>query len=141
MYVDSWVLTQWAIPEGIFGRLSAMLIHDLSVANPRQIDLCVPLGWKSPLPRTYEVRPFVLPPELRNSGVMTVYPSPPDIVPIAVYNPAVAPVQMLADEGEYAEYQQDAYWSYRSSPKWDERAFQEAAERYQLKMPEHLFWL
>jgi hypothetical protein len=139
VFVDGLVLTQWAIPEGIIGRLSALIFHGSSVANPKQVDVCVPPGWKSPLPRTFGVRPFVLLPELREYGVMTVYPSPPETVPIAMYTPAVALAQTLADEDEYEEYKQDAFWMYRHFLKGDERALQEAAERYQITLPEDTY--
>jgi hypothetical protein len=132
VFVDGLVLTQWAVPEGIIGRLSALIFHGSSVANPMQVDVCVPPGWKSHLPRTFGVRPFVLPPALREYGAMTVYPSPPETVPIAMYTPAVALAQTLADEEEYEEYKQDAFWMYRHFLKGDERAPQEAAERYQI---------
>lgn len=134
-FVDGLVFTQWAVPEGIIGRLSAISFHDLTVAFPMWTDVCVPPGWKSPLPRNFALRPFVLPPELRDYGVMTVYPSLPGDVPITIYSPAVALVQMLADEGEYEEYKQDALWMYRHFYKKDERELQEAAARYQIAVP------
>jgi hypothetical protein len=135
-FVDGLVLTHWAAPEGIIGRLSALVFHELTVALPIWIDVYVPPGWKSPLPRNFGLRPFVLPPELRDYGVMTVYPSPPETVPIAMYSPAVALVQMLADEEGYEEFKQEALWMYRHFYEKDERELQEAAERYQITVPE-----
>lgn len=138
-FVDGLVLIQWAIPEGIIGRLSALIFYGSSIANPMQVDVCVPSGWKPHLPRTFEVRSFVLPPELREYGVITVYPSPQETVPIAMYTPAVALAQTLADEEEYEMYKQDAFWMHHHFLKGDERALQEAAERYKITLPEDTY--
>ena len=132
-YFDGRVLLQWAIPGGILAARTALIYHELSLAVPREADVCVPDNWSGQVPPGFRVHALRLSPELRDYGVMTVYPDPPGTVPVAIYSPAVAVVQTLADEYYYQEIQEESLWMYRQ--RYPEADLQEALRRYQIVLP------
>ena len=133
-FVDGLVLVQWAVPTGIIGKVSALVQHEISVALAHTIDLCVPADWQGTFPADLGIRPFVLEPDLREYGVVTVYPTPPGTVPITMYAPAVALAQAWADPTISEETKEDGLLMYQAFLE-DARALQEAFDRYGLRMP------
>lgn len=134
IYVDGIVQMQWAVPEGIFGRTTALIYHHLTVAQPYIWDICVPAEWSGALPSGVNIQLFTLPPSLHHYGVTTIYPRLPGGVPVAIYSPAVAVMQVLLDENADPRVQKECVWMYRGF-RGDEEALQEAAARYQVSLP------
>lgn len=134
-YVDGLVLAAWAVPGGIVGKRSALVFHGLTVALPKMVDMSLPPDWQGTLPADIGIRPFVVPAELRNYGVMTVYPTPPGSVPIKMYAPAVALVQVWADPTIPEEGKLDGLMMYRVFREDGEPLLQEAQERYGVTLP------
>ena len=131
--VDGRVLLQWAIPGGILAARTALIYHELSLALPREADVCVPPGWAGLVPSGFRVHVLWLPPDLRSFGVLTVYPDPPGTVPVALYSPAVAVAQTLADDYYAAEIQEECLWMYRQ--RYPEAELEAALRRYQVALP------
>jgi hypothetical protein len=134
-YVDGPVLAQWAVPGGIIGARSALVFYGLTVALPKQIDVCLPPNWSGTLPLELGIRPLLVPASLRDYGVITVYPSPPETVPVQMYSPEVALAQTWADPTVPEEDKLDALVMYRTDPAYNERLLQEASERYGVTLP------
>ena len=132
-YLDGRVLLQWTFPDGILAARTALIYHELSLALPREADVCVPAEWSGEVPPGFRVHLLRLPPDLREYGVMTVYPTPPGTVPVAMYSPAVAVAQTLADDYYYQEIQEECLWMYRQ--RYPEADLQEALRRYQVELP------
>jgi hypothetical protein len=132
--VDGLVLAQWAVPEGIIGKLSALVFHELSVALPKVVDISLPHGWTGTLPLELGIRPFAVPTALRGYGVMTGYPTPPGTVPVQIYSPTVALAQVWADPVLSEETKLDGLMMYRAFQD-EENRLQEAFERYGLSVP------
>lgn len=130
-FFDGLILVQWAIPDAIIGKVSAMVFHGLSVANPMVVDVCLPEDWRGTLPDDLGIRPFHLPAEVREYGVEVGYPSPPGDIPVKVYAPAVALTQVLADPRIPAETKQDCQYMYAAFGG-DAGALQEAQQRYSI---------
>lgn len=138
-FFDSLVLVQWAIPEGIIAGRTALNEHRLTVSLPKEVDVCVPPGWKArSLSHGFQVHQVILPPELRTYGVMTLIPERPGTVAVALYTPAVAAVQTYADPYYDTETRYDGIWMYRQLVG-DEAALQEAAQRYQVELPSTVY--
>lgn len=116
LYIDTLVLIQWRLPQGVFGGRTALVFHELSVVWPKEIDVCVPdelVEWvRAEMPRDLGVLPFTLPDALRTYGVTQVYPSQPGDVPVAMYSPAVAVAQTLAEPYYTEEVQEDCVDTY-----------------------------
>lgn len=133
VYIDMLVLVQWQIPEGIFGGRTALIFHDLSVVWPAQFDVCVPANRleqsRAGVPQEFAVRPFTLPEDLRTYGVTQVYPAQPGDVAVAMYAPAVAVAQTLADPYYMEETREDCVNTYIQDHGLD-TALREAVERY-----------
>lgn len=133
LYIDALVLIQWRLPDGIFGGRTALVFHDLTVALPKEFDVCVPEALRDRMrtlvPQDLAVRPFTLPDTLRTYGVMQVYPSQPGDVPVAMYRPAVAVAQTLAEPYYTAEVQEDCVSTYVQEFGLD-AALREAVARY-----------
>lgn len=133
LYIDMLVLIQWQIPEGIFGGRTALIFHELSVVWPAQFDVCVPANRLDHARATglqeLGVRPFTLPEHLRTYGVMPVYPAQPGDVAVAMYGPAVAVAQTLADQYYMEETREDCVNTYIQDYGLDD-ALLEASERY-----------
>ncbi len=132
-YFDGRILLQWAVPGGILAARTALIYHELSLALPREADVCVPADWSGQVPPGFRVHALRLPPELREYGVMTVYPDPPGTVPVAMYSPAVAVAQTLADDYYYQEIQEECVWMYRQ--RYPEAELEEALRRYGVALP------
>ncbi len=137
-YVDGLVLAQWAVPEGIIGKVSALVFHELSVELPRVIDMSLPPDWQGILPADLGIRPFVVAPTLREYGVMTVYPTPPGSEPVRMYTPAVALAQIWADIAIPDETREDALMMYHAfmDAETGGRALQDAFRRYRVSLPD-----
>lgn len=131
-YVDGLVLAQWAVPEGIIGKVSALVFHELSVELPRVIDMSLPPDWQGMLPADLGIRPFVVAPALREYGVMIMYPTPPGSEPVRMYTPAVALAQVWADPAIPEETREDALMMYRAfiDEEAGARALQDAFRCY-----------
>lgn len=133
LYIDSLVLIQWRLPEGIFGGRTALIFHDLSVVWPAQFDVCVPAELldrvHARVPEDLGVRAFTLPEDLRTYGATHVYPEQPGDVPVAMYTPAVAVAQTLADPYYMEETREDCVNTYIQDYGLD-AALLEAAARY-----------
>ncbi len=125
---DGRVLLQWAVPGGILAARTALIYHELSLALPREADVCVPADWSGEVPLGFRVHVLRLPPDLRDYGVMTVYPDPPGTVRVAMYSPAVAVAQVLSDEYYSQELQDEALWMYRQ--RYPEGDLEAALRRY-----------
>lgn len=134
-YVDGLVLAQWAVPGGIIGARSALVFHGLTVAFPKLVDMTLPPDWQGTLPAEIGIRPFVVPPALRDYGVMTVFPTPPGSIPVRMYTPAVALVQVWADPAIPEEGKLDGLMMYRAFREEEEPLLQEAQERYCVTLP------
>lgn len=137
-FVDGLVLAQWAVPEGIIGKVSALVFHELSVELPTTIDLCLPGDWHGTLPADLGIQPFVVTPNLREYGVITVYPTPPGSVPVRIYTPAVALAQVWADPAVLEETRVDALMMYHAFVEGaaGARALREAFHRYGVSLPD-----
>lgn len=133
--VDRLVLVHWAVPEGIIGGRTALNEYRITLCIPPEVDLCVPPGWRGADPPGFHLHSFELPPELREYGVMLITPDRPGNVPVAMYSPAVAVAQTLADPYYDQETQDQSVWLYRQYIG-DEKALREAAQRYQVVLPE-----
>jgi hypothetical protein len=133
LYIDMLVLVQWRLPEGIFGGRTALVFHDLSVVWPVQFDVCVPADLldhvRAEVPQDLGVRAFTLPEDLRTYGVTPVYPAQPGDVAVAMYTPAVAVAQTLADPYYMEETREDCVNTYVQDYGLD-AALLEAAARY-----------
>lgn len=140
LYIDLPVLIQWRLPDGIFGARTALVFYNLTDALPMQFDVCVPERLlvldrthagadDAVIPYDMGVHPFSLPEPLRTYGVTEVYPAQPGDVPVAMYQPAVAVVQTLADPYYTAEIQKDCVSEYVQAYGVD-AALREAAARY-----------
>lgn len=133
LYIDSLVLIQWRLPAGIFGGRTALIFHDLSVVWPVAIDVCVPADLldhvHATMPHEFGVRPFTLSKDLRTYGVTQVYPAQPGDVAVAMYAPAVAVAQTLADPYYMEETREDCVNTYVQDYGLD-AALHEAAARY-----------
>jgi hypothetical protein len=133
LYIDMLVLNQWRLPEGIFGGRTALVFHDLTVTLPKEFDVCVPADRLDHIcavvPQDLGVRAFTLPEDLRTYGVTQVYPAQPGDVAVAMYAPAVAVAQTLADPYYMEETREDCVNTYVQDYGLD-AALREAAERY-----------
>jgi hypothetical protein len=133
LYIDSLVVIQWRLPEGIFGGRTALIFHDLSVVWPVQFDVCVPADLlddiRAEVPQDLGVRAFTLPEDLRTYGVTQVYPAQPGDVAVTMYTPAVAVAQTLADPYYMEETREDCVNTYVQDYGLD-AALLEAAARY-----------
>jgi hypothetical protein len=78
------------------------------------------------------VRLFTLPEELRAYGVTRVYPAQPGDVAVAMYAPAVAVAQTLADPYYMEETREDCVSTYVQDYSLD-AALREAAARYRVE--------
>jgi hypothetical protein len=134
-YVDGLVLAAWAVPGGIIGARSSLVFHGLTVAMPKLVDMSLPPAWQGTLPAEIGIRPLNVPPGLRTYGVMTVFPTPPGSVPVEMYAPAVALVQVWADPTVPEEDKLDGLMMYRAFREDEELLLQEAQERYGVILP------
>lgn len=134
VFLDPLIQVQWSIPEGIFGATTALRFHRIVAALPFVSEVCVPSNWQGVIPSGFDVHTFILPPDLRTYGVMKVYPPLPGDIPVAMYSSAVAAIQTLIDEEADPQIREECIWMYRSF-FGDEEALQEAAQFYQVELP------
>ena len=136
LYIDMLVLIQWSLPEAIFGGRTALVFHELTVTLPKEFDVCVPEDLldrvPAEVPQHLGVRPFTLPEALRTYGVTRVYPAQPGDVPVAMYSPAVAVAQTLADPYYMEETREDCVNTYVQDYGLD-AALREAAACYRVE--------
>lgn len=133
VYIDPLIQALWLVPDGVIGGLTALEYYGLSTVWAPDIQIAVsaprPL---EPLPRSLSssaIRPLVLPSDLFLYGIERVVPSLPGSVTIAMYSPAVALAQILADQDCDEDTLNDAVVRYLGvrGLSSEERA---AAERY-----------
>jgi hypothetical protein len=151
LYYDALVLVHWQLPDAVFGGLTALERYHLTVALPNQLVAYVPADTLAHLltrftpvvagpPQTVEVptgtaatgldvRLLTLPLHLARYGIQQFAPEQPGTVSVAMYTPAVALAQALADPDAPAEWQQDAVSGYLNAFGRN-AALDDAVQRY-----------
>jgi hypothetical protein len=111
--IDALVLAHWAVPQGVFGGLTALVYHALSVAQLVAFDVFVPDGVVvPPIVADMPLRRHVLSHDLLSFGVAPLTPSLPGTVAVPLFSPAIAVAQVVADLSLMEEDRMDAICEY-----------------------------
>lgn len=132
--IDVLVFAHWAVPQGVFGGLTALVSHHLSVAQLVALDIYLPASSAAPVAVAgIPLHPRMLSPELWSFGVTSLMPALPGEVAVPVYTPAVAVAQVLSATDIALEDCQDTVLTYLAYFGRDP-ALHEAISQYHLTM-------
>jgi hypothetical protein len=134
VYIDPLIQALWRVPDGVIGGLAALEYYGLSTVWAPEIQIAIgaPRALEPSLPGALAgaaIHPLVVPGDLARYGVDHVLPSLPGSVAIAMYTPAVALAQVLADQDCDEETVDDAVARYVGLHGLS-TAEREAARRY-----------